>query len=208
MGPYYRKLAVDKPFSLACERNQEPIRTVLSSLLTVPCRMLEIGSGTGQHAVYLGHHLPHVQWQTSDLPENHTGIHAWLAEAELSNVLPPLVLDMGEPIWPAAPFDAIFTANTCHIMAWPQVCTMVAGVAALLVPDGLFCIYGPFNYQGTYTSVGNAQFDAALTAAAPHRAIRDSEALIAVAQSNRLRLLTDYAMPSNNRLLVFQRQSP
>jgi cyclopropane fatty-acyl-phospholipid synthase-like methyltransferase len=197
--------AMTKPFSPACERNSAPILAVLRGVLRHRTRILEIGSGTGQHAVHFASHLPHLQWHTSDLAENHPGIHAWLEEAALDNVAPPVVLDMQAPDWPDIAFDAAFTANTAHIMAWPQVETMFAGIAARLPPDGLFCVYGPFNYEGRFTGQGNADFDAALWAAAPHRGLRDIEAVTSLAGEQGLVLQADNAMPSDNRLLVFAR---
>jgi cyclopropane fatty-acyl-phospholipid synthase-like methyltransferase len=192
-----------KPFSPACERNREPILAQLRMLLAGRRHVLEIGSGTGQHAVHFGQHLPHLTWQTSDLPENHAGIRAWIDDAQLPNVLPPLVLDMAAPVWPAATFDAVYSANTAHIMSWPQVQTMLAGVAVLLPAGGLFCLYGPFNEGGQPTSPGNAQFDAALRADSPHRGLRDLEAVRGDAAAHGLQLQADHAMPANNRLLVF-----
>ena len=202
-----RKSVLDKPFSLACERNREPILAVLSSVLQSRRNVLEIGSGSGQHAVYFGAVLSHVRWQTSDLPENHAGIRAWLDEAGLTNVLAPISLDMRVPDWQVDAVDAVFTANTCHIMAWSEVETMLAGVGALLEPGGVLCIYGPFNYQGLYTSAGNAQFDAALRAGMPHRGIRDVEALLLLAKNNGFCLQADHAMPASNRLLVLLRMA-
>lgn len=198
---------MDKPFSEACARNCEPILAVLRTVLQ-PCRsVLEIGSGTGQHAVHFGAHLPHLQWQTSDLAENHAGIRAWIAAAQPGNVLAPITLDMAAPAWPGRPFDALYTANTCHIMSWPQVEAMMAGVAHVLEPQGVLCIYGPFNYNGAYTSEGNARFDAALRQPMSHRGIRDVEAMQGLASRNGLWLQADHAMPANNRLLLFARGS-
>jgi cyclopropane fatty-acyl-phospholipid synthase-like methyltransferase len=194
-----------KQFSSACERNQEPILAILRDVFATRRHILEIGSGTGQHAVYFGAHLPQVAWQTSDLPDNHASIVAWQQEAQLSNVLPPLALDAGASDWPAGPFDGAFTANTCHIMAWHEVEAMFAGVAALLRADGAFCVYGPFNYGGRFTSASNAQFDATLRARAPHMGIRDFEAVNALAAAHRMTLHADHAMPANNRLLVWVR---
>ena len=196
---------MDKPFSLACERNRAPILAVLSTVLQSHCSVLEIGSGSGQHAVYFGGALPHLRWQTSDLMGNHDGIRTWLKDTALANVMAPIALDMTAPVWPTAVFDAVFTANTCHIMAWPEVETMFAGVGTLLAPGGVFCIYGPFNYQGTYTSAGNAHFDTVLKAGSPHRGIRDIEALLTLAESSGFYLQADHAMPANNRMLVLLR---
>lgn len=196
---------MSKQFSSACERNRQPILDVLKSELTACTRVLEIGSGTGQHAVFFGAQLPQLMWQTSDLLQNHPSIQAWIQEAELPNVLPPIVLDMTDAAWPAERFDAVFTANTCHIMAWPQVEALFAGVAHILPAGGKLCVYGPFNYAGKFTSPGNAQFDASLRAQAAHMGIRDIEAMQSLAQEHGFVMHADHAMPANNRLLVWQR---
>lgn len=198
-----------KPFSVSCERNREPILSALRTVLQAPARVLEIGSGTGQHAVHFGAHLPHLQWQTSDLADNHAGIRAWLDEANLPNVLAPFCLDMAVSEWPLQllqpGYSVVYTANTCHIMSWEQVKSMVAGVGRLLLPAGYFFIYGPFHYCGRPTSDGNAGFDAALRADAPYQGIRDAEAMQTLAAASGLHQVADHPMPANNRLLVFQR---
>lgn len=195
---------MDKKFSAACERNREPILAVLRPVLAESKRALEIGSGTGQHAVYFAAQLPHLQWQTSDLPHNHASILAWQQEARLPNVLPPLALDVASGEWPRGPYDAVFSANTCHIMAWREVQAMFAGIGRVLRPGGLACVYGPFNYGGRFTSASNAQFDAALKMQAPHMGIRDFEAVNALAVEQGMTLLADHAMPANNRLLIWR----
>lgn len=197
---------MSKQFSAACERNRDPILAILQDLFAEPMLVLEIGSGTGQHAVHFGKQLPHVTWQTSDLPGNHASIVAWQDEACLPNVLPPMVLDMNAPDWPSKRYDAVFSANTCHIMAWHQVERMFAGFPRVLRSGGLACIYGPFNYAGSFTSPSNAAFDASLRAQAAHMGIRDVEAVQALASHNGLTLLADHAMPAHNRLLVWQCQ--
>lgn len=194
-----------KSFSPACERNRVPILAVLRDVLAHASHVLEIGSGTGQHAVYFGAHLPHLTWQTSDLPSSHASILAWIAQAQLPNVLPPLVLDAGSSSWPEGPFDAVFTANTCHIMAWREVESMFTHIGRLLPQGGLACVYGPFNYGGHFTSASNAEFDAALRERAAHMGIRDFEALDRLAIANGMTLLKDDEMPANNRLLVWRR---
>jgi SAM-dependent methyltransferase len=194
-----------KQFSAACERNREPILALLRTLFANRRRVLEIGSGTGQHAVYFGAGLPHLAWQTSDLPQNHPSILAWLREAQLPNVLPPLMLDMRAPEWPAGDFDAVFSANTCHIMAWPEVERMFAGAGRLLPAGGVLCVYGPFNVGGRFTSAGNRQFDAALRQQAPHRGLRDVEAIERLAAGAGFVLEADHGMPANNRLLAWRR---
>jgi cyclopropane fatty-acyl-phospholipid synthase-like methyltransferase len=196
---------MSKQFSAACERNRDPILAKLRELFIQPTRVLEIGSGTGQHAVYFAQHLPQVTWQTSDLPGNHPSIIAWQAETQLPNVLAPVALDMDAPAWPTDTYDAVFSANTCHIMAWHQVERMFAGLPQILRPGGLACIYGPFNYGGEFTSPSNAAFDASLRAQAAHMGIRDFESMQALAEEYGMRLLVDHAMPANNRLLVWQR---
>lgn len=193
-----------KQFSPASERNSEPILAILAPLFAGVKTVLEIGSGTGQHAVSFGARMPHLTWQTSDLPANHASILAWQQERQLPNVLPPLTLDVGAGDWPQGPFDAAYSANTCHIMAWPQVEAMFRGAARVLRPSGLLCIYGPFNYQGKFTSPSNAQFDAQLRMT-PHMGIRDFEAVQQLAADNGLALQADHAMPANNRLLVWRR---
>jgi hypothetical protein len=198
--------AADKPFSPACERNREPILSVLRVLFADRKRVLEIGSGTGQHAVHFAAHMPRLQWQTSDLPENHPGIVAWLNEAQLPNLLPPLSLDAATPKWPSFEWDAVFTANTCHIMSWQEVDGLFAGVGNGLPPSGKLAIYGPFNYGGRFTGPGNAQFDASLRAGNSLRGIRDFEAVDALARRHDLELIEDIAMPADNRLLSWKKK--
>lgn len=195
-----------KQFSAACERNRDPILASLKEVLADKTRVLEIGSGTGQHAVHFAKHFPHLIWQTSDLPENHPSIIAWQEEAQLPNVRPPIVLDVQQPDWPVGSYDAVFTANTCHIMAWPEVRAMFAGIGRLLSPGGVLCVYGPFNYGGRFTSESNARFDANLKQHAPHMGIRDIEAIDQLAKDHGLQLVSDNEMPANNRLLVWRRQ--
>ncbi len=195
-----------KLHSAACERNREPILAILRDVLAHARSVLEIGSGTGQHAVYFGAQLPHLLWQTSDLAHNHSSINAWIDDAGLPNVLRPLTLDMDSPAWPDGPFDAVFTSNTCHIMAWQQVQTMFAGIARALPDGGLACVYGPFNYDGRFTSPSNAQFDASLRAQAAHMGIRNFEEVDSLARAHGLTLVADHAMPANNRLLVWRKE--
>ncbi|UCH46927.1 MAG: DUF938 domain-containing protein [Betaproteobacteria bacterium] len=196
---------MDKPFSPACERNREPIADVIDPLFADIESVLEIGSGTGQHAVYFGARMLHLVWQTSDLPNNHHGIHQWLEEAALPNVLPPLSLDVDDESWPVQRFDAVFTANTLHIVSWPSVQNMFAGISRLLDEDGLFCVYGPFRYGARHTSESNARFDASLRSHDPHSGIREIGAVLELARGVSLAMTADHAMPANNRLLVFSK---
>lgn len=193
-----------KPFSAASERNREPILAVLREHLADRRRVLEIGSGTGQHAVHFAEALPQLSWQTSDRDENHEGICLWLEEAALPNVIAPLSLDVAGS-WPVAQYDAVYSANTLHIMSWQEVGQFFSRLPAVMADDALLIVYGPFNYGGRFTSDSNAEFDASLRAAVPHRGIRDFEAVDNLAQAAGLRLLKDHAMPANNRCVVWQR---
>lgn len=195
---------MDKPYSQACENNRDPILRVLRRHLAGAGQVLEIGSGTGQHAVYFARALPHLVWQPSDLEEAHAGIRAWAAEARLPNLEPPLVLDVGAPRWPIDATDAVFSANTAHIMSWAMVEGMFAGVGRVLRRDGPFCLYGPFRYHG-HAAAGNARFDLMLRRRDPDSGLRDFEDLDALATAAGLRLVEDNEMPVNNRLLVWHR---
>lgn len=193
-----------KPTSSACERNRDPILAVLSEHFEDRRRVLEIGSGTGQHAVHFAAAMPQLEWQTSDVAENISGIQAWLDEAALPNTPPPLVLDVNDE-WPAMSFDAVFSANTLHIMSWDEVGRLFSRLARVMAPDAKLAIYGPFNYGGRFTSASNAAFDASLKVRAPHMGIRDFEAVSALAAGIGLAFVADVAMPANNRTLVWGR---
>lgn len=186
-------------------QNQGPILGVLQEIFADQQRVLEIASGTGQHAVYFGRALPHLTWQTSELTQNHAGIHAWLDESQLPNVLSPVAIDVNDPEWPVESVDTVFNANTVHIVAWQEVETMFAGIARVLGEGGLLCLYGPFNYGGAFTSESNARFDAWLKSRDPNSGVRDFEALNRLAESHGLLLQKDVPMPANNRILVWQR---
>jgi cyclopropane fatty-acyl-phospholipid synthase-like methyltransferase len=194
----------DKPHAPATERNRDAILEVLADHFGHPARILEIGSGTGQHAVYFAQAFPHLNWQCSDRAERLDGIQLWLAESALHNTPPPLDLDVAGT-WPEQQFDAVFSANTLHIMSWPEVESMFAGLRQTLKADGKLLVYGPFNYHGAYTSDSNREFDQSLRAEEPSRGIRDFEAVDALAQAIGLRLIEDRSMPANNRCLVWQR---
>lgn len=194
-----------KPFAESCEQNKDPILAVLREVFADRRSVLEIASGTGQHAVYFAGALPHLSWQTSELAPNHEGILAWLDEARLPNVLPPLVIDVDHPDWPVVGVDAVFNANTVHIVAWPQVERMFQGIGRVLEAGGVLCIYGPFNYHGNFTSESNARFDQWLKSRDPRSGVRDFEALDRLAAEQGLELLQDIAMPANNRTLVWRK---
>jgi SAM-dependent methyltransferase len=194
-----------KPFSQACELNKQPILNVLKHVLRDRKRVLEVASGTGQHAVYFGAHLPYLSWQTSDVQQNVDGVQAWLTEANLPNVISPLTLDVNDAMWPVGKFDAVFNANTVHIISWPEVQRLFDHIARAVVPGTVVCFYGPYNYNQQFTSESNARFDASLKDRNSKSGIRDFEAINELAASHGLILQKDFEMPSNNRLLVWVR---
>lgn len=194
-----------KPFSQSCENNKAPILAQLKTELAGARRVLEVASGTGQHAVYFAARLPHLYWQTSDLAANHAGMRMWLDEAGLTNLSAPVELDVCEYDWGEVQYDAVFTANSLHIMPLAAALHFVGHVADALRPGGRFIAYGPFNYRGHYTSESNARFDNWLKQQNPHSAIRHFEQLDQQAKAAGLVLLQDHQMPANNRLLVWSK---
>jgi len=194
-----------KPYAESCEINKHPILEVLRDIFAHRKQVLELASGTGQHAVHFASAMPHLTWQTSELSENHAGIQAWLDEAQLPNVLPPLHIDANAERWPITRVDAIFNANTVHILSWSEVVKLFAGIGRVLDQDGLLCLYGPFNYGGKFTSESNARFDVWLKSRNPLSGVRDFEALNALAEAQGMTLLKDIEMPINNRTLLWQR---
>ena len=195
---------MDKPFSQACENNKAPILDVLRQYLARDAYVLEIGSGTGQHARYFADNLPNVLWKTSDLQANHAGIESWIQNCKHSNIRPPLTLNVtNKNAWPSDRFDAIFTANTMHIMSWQEVTVMFNLVASCLKEEGLFFSYGPYNCDGKFTSPSNESFDASLRERDPQMGIRDLNDVQKEAEQNQLELNYIYAMPANNKLLIF-----
>jgi cyclopropane fatty-acyl-phospholipid synthase-like methyltransferase len=193
-----------KPYSEACERNRGPILEVLRAHFADRRHVLEVGSGTGQHAVHFAAALPQLTWQTSDVAPSLPGIRLWLEESALANLPQPIALDVTGS-WPAARFDAVFTANTLHIMGWPEVCTLFAALPQVLTADAALAVYGPFNYGGRFTSPSNASFDAWLKERSPHSGIRDFAAVDELARSIGFALVEDRPMPANNRTLVWRR---
>ena len=197
---------VNKPHADACDRNRGPILEVLRSWLADSERVLEIGSGTGQHAIYFSQQLPHLTWIASDRQETHAGIRLWLEEAGLSNASGPVLLDLVQEPWPEIEADAVFTANTVHIVSWALVQALFRGAGRLLPPGGLFMIYGPFNYGGAYTSDSNARFDQWLKDRDAQSGIRNFEEVNTLARNAGLELCDDIEMPANNRILVWKRK--
>ncbi len=194
-----------KPYAESCDENREPILSVIQPLLKDCANVLEIGSGTGQHAVYFAEKLPHLVWHSSDCIEHHAGINMWLQEAGLENTPAPVELNVSASAWPQQRFDAVFSANTAHIMHWTDVEAMLAGVGTVLSGGGRFLLYGPFNYDNRYTSDSNARFDNWLKSRDPKSGIRNFEDLNKLARHAGLQLIHDYAMPANNRILYWQK---
>lgn len=199
------------PFAPSAERNKDAILAALRPHLAHCRRVLEIGSGTGQHAVHMSAALPQLVWQCSELPGAVLGVAARLESEGTARTPPPLALDVAAPPWPLpaadAPdaFDAVFTANTLHIMSFAHVGQFFARIGEVLAPGGLCCVYGPMKYGGAFTTKSNAEFDAQLRARDPLSGIRDFEALDDQAQAQGLTLLEDIAMPANNQLLIWRR---
>ena len=195
-----------KPFSPACERNQDAILAVLREHFADRTRVLEIGSGTGQHAVHFAAALPQLIWQASDVPANLPGIGQWLGEARHPNTPPPLAFDInGTP--PEGRYDAVFSANTLHIMTWGDVQRLFETLPALMHERALLTVYGPFKYAGAFTVPSDAAFDASLRVDHPQRGIRDAEAVDALARAAGLVQIDDRAMPANNRCITWRRSS-
>jgi len=193
-----------KPFSDACEENKVPILNVITQYFSTASHILEIGSGTGQHAVFFAEQLPQLHWYSSDQAIYHAGIKEWLADYKGSNISGPLELDVRKT-WPDKIYDGVFSANTAHIMSWPEVESMFTGVSQHLSLNGYFCLYGPFNHDGEYTSASNERFDQFLKARDPLSGIRDQRDLKNLADKCDLKLVNDHEMPVNNRTLIWQK---
>lgn len=194
-----------KPNAPSCEQNQQVILDVLKTIFIEPGEVLEIGSGTGQHAVFFTENLPHLSWQLSDLEAEHAGMKMWLAEVEHNRIKAPLIFDVEMPSLDIAKTDYVFTANTTHIMSQSQAEKMFRHIGDYLKTGGVFVQYGPFNYNGQYTSESNANFDVWLKQRNPHSCIKHFESMQEHAEMNELRLLKDIEMPANNRILVWEK---
>lgn len=197
---------MEKPFSAACERNREPILNVLmDTILPTDRRLLEIGSGTGQHAVYFAPHFPQVEWYPTDLASNLLGINMWLKEAHISNIQKPTKLDVSKDDFPKLKFDLVFTANTLHIMHWKDCKSFMKLLGHRLRENSRAMFYGPFKYKGEFTSESNALFDQTLKERDPLSGIRAYEDILNQMTKNGFELVHDHDMPAQNRMLVFNR---
>ena len=192
-----------KPFSESCVQNQDVILKQLQSLCPRPANVLEVGSGTGQHAVFFAQHMAHLNWYTSDRLDYHPGIKLWLDDSQLSNIHYPIELDVQKNSWPDLLVDIIFSANTVHIMGKSEVEDFFYGVGRQLNEGGMFILYGPFNYNGEYTSDSNARFDIWLKQGSEKSCIKDFEWLNELAGQSNMKLLEDIQMPANNKILVW-----
>jgi cyclopropane fatty-acyl-phospholipid synthase-like methyltransferase len=193
------------PFSEACERNKGPILEVLRVAFADRTQVLEIGSGTGQHAVHFAAHLTHLTWHPTEQLAYLADLASRVKLEGPRNLRQPTVLDVKQTIWPLRSVDALYSANTLHIMSWVEVEAMFRGVDAVLSPHGVVCIYGPFRYEGRYTSESNRDFDLMLKDRDPLSGLRDMTDLGALAGRHSLRLRVDHDLPANNRLLEFVR---
>lgn len=194
------------PISEACERNKEPILAVLQISFAEARHVLEIGSGTGQHAVHFARHLTHLTWHPTDQLSYLPDLTARVQQEGPSNLRPPTVLDVRQSVWPVLSVDAVFTANTLHIMSWAEVTAMYRGIGEVLAPRGVLCVYGPFRYAGEYTSDSNRAFDRMLQERDPHSGLRDVNAVRELAASYGLDLVGDHDLPAFNRLLSFVKE--
>lgn len=194
-----------KPVAESCLQNQEPIYQIIKDWFTEKASVLEVGSGTGQHACYFAERLPHLLWQTSDQAEYHAGIHAWLDDYSGANVLRPLLLDVTQQDWGISETDYAFSANTCHIMSWPMVVAFFEGLGRILKPGGVFALYGPFNINQQFTAASNERFEQWLKSRDPHSGIRDIGDLEQLAQQNGMSLIERIPMPADNFILIFRK---
>jgi cyclopropane fatty-acyl-phospholipid synthase-like methyltransferase len=190
----------------ACDRNQQPIFDILKDLITPSERnIFEIGSGTAQHAIFMAPKFPHLTWITSDIEANHKHIKSRLEDARIPNIRGPFQFEVGKDDFPRIPFDMVFTANTFHIMSWKNCKTLMKNLGTRLREGSQVVIYGPFNYEGKFTSDSNAEFDKNLKERNPESGIRAFEDVNANMAKNGFTLYKDYEMPANNRTLVFTR---
>jgi len=194
------------PMSEACERNKDPILGVLRMSFAEVRNVLEIGSGTGQHAVHFSRHLSHLTWHPTEQLSHLPDLAARVQLEGGRNVRPPTVLDVRQSVWPVLSVDAVFTANTLHIMSWAEVTAMYRGIGEVLAPRGVLCVYGPFRYAGEYTSDSNQAFDGMLKERDPRSGLRDVNAITELAASYGLDLVDDHDLPAFNRLLRFVKE--
>ncbi len=194
------------PFSSSADRNKQSIGDALEHWFERASTVVEIGSGTGQHAVYFSARFASLKWCPTDRRENLAAIQQRIDEASASNIASVIELDVADGRQlPAGPFDMAYSANTAHIMSEAEVEQMFVVVGGLLGIDGIFALYGPFHYGGEHTAESNREFDRMLRQQAAHMGVRDKHRLDDFARAAGLRSLEDIEMPSNNRLVLWQR---
>ena len=198
---------MELPFSEACERNKGPILEVLRKVFSKTETVLEIGSGTGQHAVHFSKQLPHLVWQPTELGERVAMLKSRIDLEGPGNLLPAKELDVLRIDWGLEETDAIFIANVFHIAPIEVMHSCFKGTSKCLKRLGIFSVYGPFRFEGKFTSPSNAEFDYSLKTNNPEWGIRDFEQLCQVAEEGGLAFQHNYSMPANNQLLVFKKHS-
>lgn len=197
---------MEKPYSAACERNRDPILEIMKDVITRDDkRLLEIGSGTGQHAVYFAPQFPWLEWYPTDVAENLKGMKLWFDEFKIPNIKAPVRLDVSKDDFPKLKFDVVYTANTFHIMHWKECKSLMKLLGHRLRENSKVMIYGPFKYGGAFTSISNEEFDQQLKTRDPSSGIRSFEDVNNGMIKNGFELVFDYDMPANNRLLVYKR---
>jgi len=201
--------SIDLPFSAACERNKDAILSVIKAPLSIAGSVLEIGSGTGQHAIHFAHAFPQLIWQTSDQNYYLEGIRAQLDNAKLDNVAYPLELNVNQTPWlsKVQVFDVVYSANTLHIMTDSDVVSFFQGLPSVSQAGSYLIIYGPFKYQGKFTSQSNAEFDQALRLRGCGSSIKEFDDVNRLAKREGFQLLHDHAMPANNQCLIWRKMS-
>lgn len=193
------------PFSEAAERNKKPILDVISDVLKESREALEVGAGTGQHALYFASNMQHLNWRATDRMEYLEGLQNQFSARSIENLIGPTELDVNKLPWPSGTVDLVYTANTFHIMSWQSVESFFEGLDQCLEPAGHLIVYGPFKYRRQFTSPSNSSFDLSLKSRDPRMGIRDFEAVNGLATDIGLKLLGDHSMPANNQCLIWQR---
>ena len=195
----------EKPYALSCDRNSEPILGALKEIITNQKSLFEVGAGTGQHAIFMAPHFPNMFWTLADQEDRHEGINMWLKDFPRSNVRGPVEYSIGNSEI-KGDVDVVFTANVIHIISWELSLKLFDDVSQKLPADGLFLIYGAFNYDGKFTSESNEKFEAWLKEKDPQSGIRDFEKVVSELSMRSMELAEDKEMPANNRLLVFKKK--
>ncbi len=196
----------EKPYALSCDKNSEPILEVLKKYLTGYKSLLEVGAGTGQHAIFMAPHFPEMTWTLADLADRHEGIQMWLKDFPRSNVKGPVEYEVGQDSFPEGNFDSVFTANTLHIMSWNN-CLQLFDDLESLPEESLFMVYGAFKYNGAFTTESNEKFESWIQERFPQGGIRDFEVVVEDLKKRRFLLVEDHEMPANNQFLIFKKAS-